>query len=76
MASIVRPFCSNPATNVLRFPNTEYAGITGPGAGLSYWSATPNSAGLGSWYVDFVEGEVGPSPITTSKAVRLVRTAP
>ncbi|GAA4332686.1 hypothetical protein GCM10023144_23030 [Pigmentiphaga soli] len=65
LASLVEYACRAPAINQTYFPSTVLA---------SYWSSSPVLPISGSaWYVNFVDGDVGPATTDGPRAVRLVR---
>ncbi|CAN5287754.1 hypothetical protein BH11PSE10_BH11PSE10_04510 [soil metagenome] len=63
LASLVNYRCSAPAIQRSRFPATPPT---------STWTSSPLAAGL-VWYVDFADGNVGPSGANGSRVLRLVR---
>jgi len=63
LASLVNYRCNAPSIQRSRFPGTPAA---------SAWTSSPLAAGL-VWYVDFTDGNVGPSGMNGSRVLRLVR---
>ena len=63
LASLINYRCNAPSIQRSRFPGTP---------ATSVWTSSPLAAGL-VWYVDFTDGNVGPSGMNGSRVLRLVR---
>lgn len=63
LASLVNRRCGGPAIQRSRFGNAP---------SISTWTSSPAGASR-AWYVDFTDGDVGPSGVTGGRVLRLVR---